>query len=136
MCFLSNCTLNFNYSYLRSSSNPKNWLAPTWTNSPWWHICPSIRTRNWNKEHQWDREPTRAGKFRMSSIRRRKLVFNRYNYYLFYHSVRVYGPGIEPNGLSVGDKTNFTVETFSAGKGTVDVRIENSKGKTEPVWNL
>jgi len=33
----------------------------------------------------------------------------------------------------VGDKTQFTVETFSAGKGTVDVLVENPKGKAEPV---
>lgn len=49
------------------------------------------------------------------------------------YSVRVYGPGIEPTGLSVGAKTNFTVETFSAGKGTVNVIVENPKGKPEPV---
>ncbi|KAL4100972.1 hypothetical protein QTP88_020993 [Uroleucon formosanum] len=47
--------------------------------------------------------------------------------------VRVYGPGIEPSGPSVGTKTNFTVETFSAGKGTVNVSVENPKGKSEPV---
>lgn len=54
-----------------------------------------------------------------------------YLYTLF--SVRVYGPGIEPTGPSVGAKTQFTVETFSAGKGKVDVLIENPKGKAEPV---
>jgi filamin len=47
--------------------------------------------------------------------------------------VRVYGPGIEPSGPAVGAKTNFTVETFSAGKGTVNVSVENPKGKAEPV---
>ncbi|XP_025198819.1 filamin-A isoform X1 [Melanaphis sacchari] len=47
--------------------------------------------------------------------------------------VRVYGPGIEPSGPVVGAKTNFTVETFSAGKGTVNVTVENPKGKAEPV---
>ncbi|VVC42331.1 Hypothetical protein CINCED_3A018391 [Cinara cedri] len=47
--------------------------------------------------------------------------------------VRVYGPGIEPIGPCVGAKTQFTVETFSAGKGTVDVLVENPKGKAEPV---
>lgn len=50
-------------------------------------------------------------------------------------SVRVYGPGIEPSGPVVGAKTNFTVETFSAGKGTVNVTVENPKGKAEPVSN-
>lgn len=31
--------------------------------------------------------------------------------------VRCYGPGIEPTGPIVGAPANFTVETFSAGKG-------------------
>lgn len=31
--------------------------------------------------------------------------------------VRAYGPGIEPVGPVVGAPANFTVETFSAGKG-------------------
>lgn len=29
----------------------------------------------------------------------------------------------------------FTVETFSAGNGEVDVKVENPKGLFEPVWN-
>lgn len=56
-----------------------------------------------------------------------------YIYHVRVYSVRVYGPGIEPSGPSVGAKTNFTVETFSAGKGKVDVVVENPKGKAEPV---
>lgn len=55
------------------------------------------------------------------------------NRFFYDYSVRVYGPGIEPTGPSVGAKTNFTVETFSAGKGTVNVVVENPKGKAEPV---
>ncbi|GFR00533.1 filamin-A [Trichonephila clavata] len=47
--------------------------------------------------------------------------------------VRCYGPGIEPTGVNVGAPTMFTVETFSAGKGKVEVFIENPKGKLEPV---
>ncbi|XP_015833319.1 filamin-A isoform X5 [Tribolium castaneum] len=47
--------------------------------------------------------------------------------------VRVYGPGIEPTGPVVGAPANFTVETFSAGKGQVDVVVENPKGQKEPV---
>ncbi|KAF8782497.1 filamin-A-like isoform X2 [Argiope bruennichi] len=47
--------------------------------------------------------------------------------------VRCYGPGIEPTGVNVGAPTMFTVETFSAGKGNVEVFIENPKGKLEPV---
>nr|CAD7585824.1 unnamed protein product [Timema genevievae] len=47
--------------------------------------------------------------------------------------VRAYGPGIEPSGPVVGAPANFTVETFSAGKGQVDVAIENPHGEVEPV---
>lgn len=47
--------------------------------------------------------------------------------------VRCYGPGIEPTGVNVGAPTMFTVETFSAGKGNVEVFIENPKGQLEPV---
>ncbi|XP_025833644.1 filamin-A isoform X1 [Agrilus planipennis] len=47
--------------------------------------------------------------------------------------VRVYGPGIEPTGPVVGAPANFTVETFSAGKGQVDVTVTNPKGLREPV---
>uniref|UniRef100_V5GPF5 Filamin-A n=1 Tax=Anoplophora glabripennis TaxID=217634 RepID=V5GPF5_ANOGL len=49
------------------------------------------------------------------------------------NKVRVYGPGIEPAGPVVGAPANFTVETFSAGKGQVDVIVENPKGQKEPV---
>lgn len=54
-----------------------------------------------------------------------------YNFY--YYRVRVYGPGIEPTGPVVGAPANFTVETFSAGRGHVDVIVENPKGQKEPV---
>ncbi|XP_054724113.1 filamin-A-like [Uloborus diversus] len=47
--------------------------------------------------------------------------------------VRCYGPGIEPTGVNVNAPTMFTVETFSAGKGNVEVFVENPKGKLEPV---
>lgn len=47
--------------------------------------------------------------------------------------VRCYGPGIQPNGVVVGPPTNFTVETFSAGNGKVEVFVENPQGKLEPV---
>lgn len=33
----------------------------------------------------------------------------------------------------VGAPANFTVETFSAGRGQVDVAVENPKGQKEPV---
>ncbi|ERL95534.1 hypothetical protein D910_12796 [Dendroctonus ponderosae] len=49
------------------------------------------------------------------------------------NKVRVYGPGVEPTGPVVGATVNFTVETFSAGKGNVDVVIENPRGQKEPV---
>ncbi|XP_053682431.1 filamin-A isoform X1 [Sabethes cyaneus] len=45
--------------------------------------------------------------------------------------VRAYGPGIEPTGPVVGAPANFTVETFSAGKGTVDVAVINPNGNAE-----
>ncbi|XP_011253234.2 filamin-A isoform X4 [Camponotus floridanus] len=47
--------------------------------------------------------------------------------------VRAYGPGIEPSGPIVGAPANFTVETFSAGKGNVDVTVDDSKGNKLPV---
>uniref|UniRef100_A0A1B0BRU8 Calponin-homology (CH) domain-containing protein n=2 Tax=Glossina palpalis gambiensis TaxID=67801 RepID=A0A1B0BRU8_9MUSC len=45
--------------------------------------------------------------------------------------VRAYGPGIEPVGPVVGAPANFTVETFSAGKGLVDVDIVSPDGLIE-----
>ncbi|XP_039299021.1 filamin-A isoform X2 [Nilaparvata lugens] len=47
--------------------------------------------------------------------------------------VRAYGPGIEPTGPIVGSPAIFTVETFSAGKGKVDVIVENPNRQLEPV---
>ncbi|CAK9811186.1 cher [Anthophora plagiata] len=47
--------------------------------------------------------------------------------------VRAYGPGIEPTGPVVGAPANFTVETFSAGKGNVDVTVEDPEGNKIPV---
>ncbi|XP_015510160.1 filamin-like isoform X1 [Neodiprion pinetum] len=46
--------------------------------------------------------------------------------------VRAYGPGIEPTGPVVGAPANFTVETFSAGKGNVEVIVEDPKGAKIP----
>ncbi|XP_064632240.1 filamin-A-like isoform X7 [Lineus longissimus] len=45
--------------------------------------------------------------------------------------VRAFGPGIEPTGNSVGAIARFTIETFSAGKGSVEVIILNPKGQQE-----
>lgn len=45
--------------------------------------------------------------------------------------MRAYGPGIEPIGPVVGAPANFTVETFSAGKGVVDVEIEGPNREVE-----
>ena len=42
-------------------------------------------------------------------------------------------PGIEPTGNSVGAPARFTVETFSAGRGEIEVTILNPKGGKEPV---
>lgn len=47
--------------------------------------------------------------------------------------MRAYGPGIEPNGVVIGEPANFTVEVFSAGKGDVDVSVEDPDGNTVPV---
>ena len=47
--------------------------------------------------------------------------------------VRAYGPGLEPKGNQVGAPARFTVETFSAGKGSVEVTILNPKGAKEQV---
>ncbi|KAL8615195.1 hypothetical protein ACOMHN_029211 [Nucella lapillus] len=52
--------------------------------------------------------------------------------------VRAYGPGLESKGNQVGAPARFTVETFSAGKGEVEVMILNPKGgkeKCEIVFN-
>ena len=43
--------------------------------------------------------------------------------------VRAYGPGVEPTGPVVGAPANFTVETFSAGKGNVEVIVEDPRGQ-------
>lgn len=47
--------------------------------------------------------------------------------------VRAYGPGIEPSGPIIGAPANFTVETFSAGKGNVEVTVDDPKGLKLPV---
>ncbi len=45
--------------------------------------------------------------------------------------VRAYGPGLE-KGNVITVPTNFTVETFSAGSGKVEVTIQGPNGKTVP----
>ncbi|CRL07144.1 CLUMA_CG020139, isoform A [Clunio marinus] len=47
--------------------------------------------------------------------------------------VRCYGPGIEPTGPVVDTVANFTVETFSAGSGNVEVKVLNPSGSPEQV---
>jgi filamin len=47
--------------------------------------------------------------------------------------VRCYGPGVQPTGVNVGAKTNFTVETFSAGQGDVQVFLQDPSGNQTPV---
>jgi len=42
--------------------------------------------------------------------------------------------GIEPTGNCIGAPARFTVETFSAGRGQIEVIILNPKGATEKVW--
>ncbi|CAH8620119.1 unnamed protein product [Dicrocoelium dendriticum] len=46
--------------------------------------------------------------------------------------VRAYGPGLEPHGNSVGNPARFTIDTFSAGRGQVEVIVLNPKGQREP----
>ncbi|XP_066973718.1 filamin-A isoform X16 [Macrobrachium rosenbergii] len=45
--------------------------------------------------------------------------------------VRCYGPGVEPSGPVVGAPTNFTIETFSAGKGKVEAMLHCPDGTVE-----
>lgn len=47
--------------------------------------------------------------------------------------VRCYGPGLQQSGVCVNAETHFTVETFSAGKGDVEVIIENPNNAQVPV---
>ncbi|TNN09515.1 Filamin-A isoform 1 [Schistosoma japonicum] len=46
--------------------------------------------------------------------------------------VRAYGPGLEPHGNTVGNPARFTIDTFSAGRGGVEVIVLNPKGQREP----
>ncbi|XP_076645907.1 filamin A protein cher isoform X2 [Halictus rubicundus] len=48
--------------------------------------------------------------------------------------VKVYGPGIEPNGPVADARNNFIVETYSPGK--VDVVVEDPKGNRIPVETI
>ena len=50
--------------------------------------------------------------------------------------VRAYGPGLEPKGNHVGSPAKFTVETFSAGKGELEILVLDPKGKQTPVSAL
>ncbi|TPP66480.1 Filamin-A [Fasciola gigantica] len=46
--------------------------------------------------------------------------------------VRAYGPGLERHGNTVGNPARFTIDTFSAGRGGVEVIVLNPKGQREP----
>lgn len=37
--------------------------------------------------------------------------------------VKVYGHGIEPNSVVVGEKTSFTVDTSAAGSAPLDIKV-------------
>lgn len=41
--------------------------------------------------------------------------------------------GLEPTGNYVNAPARFTIETFSAGRGEVEVVVINPKGQREPV---
>ncbi len=43
--------------------------------------------------------------------------------------VRAYGPGLEKEGNAVSKPTHFTVETYSAGSGKVEVRIMDPQNR-------
>ncbi len=43
--------------------------------------------------------------------------------------------GIEPHGNCVGCAARFIIETFSAGRGDIEVIVLNPKGGREPVSN-
>ena len=45
--------------------------------------------------------------------------------------VRAYGPGIEPTGNCVNAPARFTVETFSAGRGEIEVLVMSPQGQQE-----
>ena len=44
--------------------------------------------------------------------------------------MRAYGPGVEPTGPVVAAPANFIVETFSAGKGNVQVSVKDPRGQS------
>ncbi|XP_053377764.1 filamin-A-like isoform X5 [Mercenaria mercenaria] len=48
------------------------------------------------------------------------------------NKVRAYGPGLEAKGNHVGSPAKFTVETFSAGKGELEILVLDPKGKQQP----
>ena len=48
--------------------------------------------------------------------------------------VRAYGPGLEPKGNMMGSQAKFTVETFGAGKGNLEILVLDPKGKQVKVW--
>lgn len=47
--------------------------------------------------------------------------------------VRCRGPGLEPEGVCANAETHFTVETFGAGQGKLEVFLEDPKGKRVPI---
>ena len=50
--------------------------------------------------------------------------------------IRAYGKGLEPKGNMVGAPAKFVVETFSAGKGNLEILSLDPKGKQIPVSYL
>lgn len=55
---------------------------------------------------------------------------------MFFSRTSAYGPGIEPTGPIINAPANFTVETFSAGKGNVEVTVEDPRGTSLPVCKM
>jgi len=50
--------------------------------------------------------------------------------------VRAYGPGLEKTGNAVNAPARFTVDTFSAGSGKLEILVLNPKGSSEPVITI
>lgn len=47
--------------------------------------------------------------------------------------VKVFGPGVEPNSVEVGKKTEFTVDFKAAGVAPMEIKVNDTTGKMVPV---
>lgn len=51
----------------------------------------------------------------------------------FPQKIKVFGPGVEPNGVEMGKKTSFTIDHKDAGTAPLEVKVNDSKGNSIPV---